>query len=171
MRIARSLLALVGAVVTGLAVAATPASAELSTMMRLAAVGAGDFVNSGTAPAGVDLVARVDISDQAMYVYLGEVLVHVFPVSTGRAGYGTPPGSYQAQWLAASWRSRKYNNAPMPWAVFFKGGYAIHGTTEVRRLGTPASHGCVRLHPANAKIFFQLVQQSGLDSTMIAIVR
>jgi len=171
MPIARSFIALVGAVVAGLTIAATPASAELSPLMRLAALGSGDLAASGSAPAGVDLVARVDISDQAMYVYVGNVLTHVFPVSTGRPGYGTPPGQYQAQWVAANWRSRKYNNAPMPWAVFFKGGYAVHGTTEVRRLGTPASHGCVRLQPSNAKIFFQLVQQSGLDSTLISIVR
>jgi lipoprotein-anchoring transpeptidase ErfK/SrfK len=69
------------------------------------------------------------------------------------------------------WRSRKYNNAPMPWAIFFHGGYAIHGTTDLRNLGRPASHGCVRLHPANAKAFFALVQKSGKDNTTISIVR
>ena len=170
MSISRSLFAVAGAMVVAVSVAATPASAELSKLMRIAALGGEDFAKSGTAPPTADLVARVDISDQKMYVYLDDILVNVFPVSTGRPGYGTPPGSYQAQWTSAFWRSRKYNNAPMPWAVFFKGGYAVHGTTEVRRLGTPASHGCVRLLPDNAKLFYQLVQKNGLDSTTIAIV-
>ena len=59
----------------------------------------------------------------------------------------------------------------MPWSVFFHGGYAVHGTTAVRRLGRPASHGCVRLHPANAKIFYKLVQQNGKENTLVSIVR
>jgi len=59
----------------------------------------------------------------------------------------------------------------MPWSVFFYKGYAIHGTTEIKRLGRPASHGCVRLHPDNAKVFFELVKSKGLDSTLISVVR
>ena len=102
---------------------------------------------------------------------LGDRLVETFKVSTGRMGYGTPAGAYQAQWLAAKWRSKKYHNAPMPWSVFFHGGYAIHGTTDIRHLGRPASHGCVRLHPDNAKKFFSLVMKNGRDNTTITIVR
>ena len=138
--------------------------------MRLAALSPG-VADNGTAPPGVPLTARVDLSEQAMYVYRGDDLLHVFAVSTGRMGYGTPVGQYQALWTAAYWRSKKYNNAPMPWSVFFHGGYAIHGTTEVWRLGRPASHGCVRLLPDNAKIFYSLVQQTGLDDTVISIVQ
>ena len=59
----------------------------------------------------------------------------------------------------------------MPWAVFFNGGYAVHGTTDVRNLGRPASHGCIRLHPDNAKTFFRMVQSSGKESTLISVVR
>jgi len=55
--------------------------------------------------------------------------------------------------------------------VFFHGGYAIHGTTDIRRLGKPASHGCVRLHPDNAKIFFQMVKDFGMENTLITVVR
>jgi lipoprotein-anchoring transpeptidase ErfK/SrfK len=117
------------------------------------------------------VAARVDLSDQRMYVYVDDMLVHVFKVSTGRKGYGTPTGRYRAQWLSAYHRSRKYDWAPMPWSVFFNGGYAVHGTTDIRRLGRPASHGCVRLHPNDAKIFFSLVRESGKDNTQIAIVR
>ena len=59
----------------------------------------------------------------------------------------------------------------MPWSVFFHGGYAIHGTTDIRHLGRVASHGCIRLHPDNAKLFFRLVQANGRDNTVITVVR
>ena len=117
------------------------------------------------------VVARIDLSDQTMTVYVEEKLVHVFKVSTGRRGYGTPTGRWNAKWLSPRHRSKKYHNAPMPWSVFFNGGYAVHGTTEVRRLGRPASHGCVRLLPANAKLFYKLVQENGKENTLVSIVR
>jgi lipoprotein-anchoring transpeptidase ErfK/SrfK len=117
------------------------------------------------------LVARIDLSDQRMYVYVDEMLVDVFKVSTARKGYVTPTGRYRAQWLSRYHRSRKYDWAPMPYSVFFHGGYAVHGTTDLKRLGRPASHGCVRLHPANAKTFFNLVKVSGKENTLISVVR
>ena len=81
-----------------------------------------------------------------------------FTVSTGRAGYGTPNGTYHPQRLAASWFSKLYYNSPMPHSIFFHGGYAIHGSYDINRLGGPASHGCIRLHPANAGTLFDLVK-------------
>ena len=117
------------------------------------------------------LVARIDISDQRMWVYVGERLVDVFKVSTARRGYVTPTGRYRALWLSRYHRSRKYDWAPMPYSVFFNGGYAVHGTTDLKRLGRPASHGCVRLHPKNAKTFFELVKVSGKENTIITVVR
>ncbi len=122
-------------------------------------------------PSVPTVVARIDLSDQTMTVYVDEKLSYEFKVSTGRRGYGTPTGQWNAGWLSAYHRSKKYHNAPMPWSVFFHGGYAVHGTTEVRRLGRPASHGCVRLHPANAKIFYQLVREYGKGNTLVSIVR
>jgi lipoprotein-anchoring transpeptidase ErfK/SrfK len=59
----------------------------------------------------------------------------------------------------------------MPHSVFFKGGYAIHGTEYIKSLGRPASHGCVRLHPDNARILYDLVQQAGVKNTSIRITR
>lgn len=117
------------------------------------------------------MVARIDLSDQTMSVYVEDELTYTFKVSTARSGYVTPVGRYTAEWLSPRHRSRKYDNAPMPWAVFFHGGYAVHGTTEIRRLGQPASHGCVRLHPDNAKAFFSLVKQVGMANTLITVVR
>ena len=71
--------------------------------------------------------------------------------------------------LARSWFSRKYYNSPMPHSIFFYGGFAIHGSYEISHLGRPASHGCVRLDPANATILFGLVQREGMAATTIVI--
>ena len=117
------------------------------------------------------VVARVDLSDQTMTIYVHEKLAYQFRVSTGRRGYGTPTGQWNAAWLSPRHRSKKYHNAPMPWSVFFHDGYAVHGTTEVRRLGRPASHGCVRLHPDNARIFYKLVKENGKENTLVSVVR
>jgi hypothetical protein len=114
--------------------------------------------------------ARVDLSEQRMTVYVDGRLTDTFKVSTGRGHYHTPTGSWHAQWLSPHHRSKKYHNAPMPWSVFFYKGYAIHGTTEISRLGQPASHGCVRLHPDNAKIFYDLVKEYGKANTRISVV-
>ena len=91
-----------------------------------------------------------------------EVLVDGRPtfewkVSTARKGYVTPTGSYKPTRLEEMWYSRKYDNSPMPHSVFFHGGYAVHATNAIKRLGTPASHGCIRLHPNDAADFYQLV--------------
>ena len=116
-----------------------------------------------------NLVAKVSLSSQTMVVTHNGVVKHRWRVSTGRKGYGTPTGSWSAKWASRNHRSRKYNNAPMPFAVFFKGGYAVHATYETKRLGRPASHGCVRLHPNNAATFFQMASRSGLSNTRIVI--
>lgn len=96
-------------------------------------------------------------------------LEYVWPVSTGREGFETPTGRYQPLWADAEHRSSIYEDAPMPHAVFFVGGYAIHGTTEVKNLGRRASHGCVRLDPANAQILFETVNLVGLKHTVITV--
>jgi len=125
-----------------------------------------------TAPlahAGVDI--HIDKSQQRMTVLVDGRIVHSWPVSTGRRGYGTPSGVYHPQWLARKWFSRRYYHSPMPYSIFFTRGYAIHGSYEISHLGGPASHGCVRLHPANAAILYGLVQRHGTGSTRIVISR
>lgn len=109
---------------------------------------------------------RVDLSTQTMHVASRSGESYVWPVSTGRAGYVTPRGVYRAQRLARMHYSRKYDMSPMPHSIFFRGGYAIHGTGAVKRLGTPASHGCVRLAPGNAAKLFALAQQEGARITI-----
>ena len=114
-------------------------------------------------PAFANILISVDKSTQQMSVSVDGVPRYRFAVSTGRAGYGTPNGTYHPQRLAASWFSKLYYNSPMPHSIFFHGGYAIHGSYDINRLGGPASHGCIRLHPANAATLFDLVKSEGMD--------
>jgi lipoprotein-anchoring transpeptidase ErfK/SrfK len=116
------------------------------------------------------LLAKIDVSQQKMRVYGGKKLLYSWKVSTGKRGFWTPRGKYKPKYMTKMHYSKKYNNSPMPYAVFFKGGFAIHGTRSVRRLGRPASHGCVRLRTSNAKKFYKLVMQKGRINTLIQIV-
>lgn len=107
--------------------------------------------------ADASIVVRVDKSTQTMRVIVDGEHRHTWSVSTGRVGYNTPVGTYSPQRLERNWRSRKYGMAPMPYSIFFRGGYAIHGTNMVGRLGRTDSHGCIRLAPANARTLFEMV--------------
>jgi len=119
------------------------------------------------AEAGVRV--QIDRDSQTMAVSVDGVHRYTWPVSTGRPGYGTPAGTYHPQWMAARWFSHVYDNAPMPHAIFFHGGFAIHGSYEISRIGRPASHGCVRLNPAAAAILFDLVREEGMRNTTIVV--
>ena len=120
-------------------------------------------------PAWAGVVVQIDKSSQRMAVRVDGSPRYNWPVSTGRSGYGTPSGVFHPQSMARRWFSRKYYNSPMPYAIFFHYGFAIHGTTDISRLGGPASHGCVRLHPSHAAALFALVQRDGPGSTRIEI--
>lgn len=115
------------------------------------------------------LEARIQLSTQTMTVTKHGRLIHTWRVSTARKGYVTPRGAWRPTRMHKMWRSRKYDNAPMPYSVFYHGGYAIHGTYSVKRLGSPASHGCVRLDTANAATFYGLVKQFGPGNTRIVV--
>ena len=138
-------------------------------MIAAALVAAGILVASQVPGTAASLVAHVDISSQTMTVSNYGLTVYVWRVSTARSGYHTPTGSYRPTALRRMWYSKKYDNSPMPFSVFFRGGYAIHGTGAVKRLGTPASHGCVRLHPSNAATLYSMIQQAGSGNTRIVI--
>ena len=138
-------------------------------MPRLAVVLAAVAVLlGGLAPAQAGIVVTVDKSAQRLSVAVDGAPRYQWPVSTARWGYRTPNGSYRPQWLARKWFSRKYDWSPMPYSIFFDGGYAIHGSYEISHLGRPASHGCIRLHPQNAAVLFALVKER-MDDTRIVV--
>jgi len=120
--------------------------------------------------AASNLVARVIISEQTMHVFHGGQLLYEWPVSTARTGKITPTGEWTAQWLSRNHRSSRYNNAPMPFSIFYSGHYAVHGTDQISMLGRPASAGCIRLHPDNARILFDMARAEGLQNTRIVVI-
>jgi lipoprotein-anchoring transpeptidase ErfK/SrfK len=114
--------------------------------------------------------ARIDISSQTMTVLIDGARRYVWKVSTGKRFYGTPTGTFRPKSLKRHHNSDRYENAPMPHSIFFFGGYAIHGTRSVSRLGRPVSHGCVRLAPGNAAALFDLVK-TNRSTTRIVVTR
>ncbi len=126
------------------------------------------FAATGKSAAS-QLIAHIDVSAQTMTVKKNGITLHQWPVSTARKGYRTPRGSWRPTRMHKMWYSRKYDMSPMPYSIFYHGGYAIHGTNAVKRLGRPASHGCVRLHTSNAKQLYSLVRQSGPGNTRIIV--
>jgi lipoprotein-anchoring transpeptidase ErfK/SrfK len=115
------------------------------------------------------LTANVSISTQTMTVMHRGTVIGRWPVSTARRGKVTPTGSWNAKWLSRYHKSSRYNGAPMPFSIFYNGNYAVHGTYQTKKLGRPASAGCVRLSPDNAAKLFSLVKAEGLENTRIII--
>lgn len=115
------------------------------------------------------LNVTIDLSNQIMQVQADDQVLHNWIVSTARRGYRTPIGTFRPLRLERVWYSTVYDNAPMPYSVFFHRGYAIHGTTEISKLGRPVSHGCVRLHPDNARMLFELIRRYGRSATTIVV--
>ena len=137
--------------------------------VRLAFAAAIAVLTMAFTPAQAGVVVHIDKSSQRMAVRVDGAMRYSWPVSTGRRGYGTPTGVFRPQMMARYWYSRKYYNSPMPHSIFFYGGFAIHGTNDLARLGGPASHGCVRLHPSHAAMLYGLVERNGRGSTRIEI--
>jgi lipoprotein-anchoring transpeptidase ErfK/SrfK len=116
------------------------------------------------------IIARVDKSSQTMTVYHHGEVIGRWKVSTARAGKVTPSGTWSAKSLSRYHRSSRYDNAPMPYSIFYSGHFAIHGTNQIKKLGRPASSGCIRLHPSNAAKLFRLVQSEGLRNMRVVVV-
>jgi lipoprotein-anchoring transpeptidase ErfK/SrfK len=119
--------------------------------------------------ASAAVQVRISLSQQSMNVNVDGAHYATWAISTGRQGYGTPAGTYRPQSMHRMHHSRRYNWTPMPHSIFFYHGFAIHGTSEVRNLGRPASHGCIRLSPGNARTLFGLVSRHGMRNTSITI--
>jgi L,D-transpeptidase catalytic domain len=124
----------------------------------------------GACAANAAVLITVDKSAQEMTVEVDGATRWQWKVSTGRTGHDTPNGTFRALSMDADHYSKQYDDAPMPHSIFFtNAGHAIHGSFVVRRLGAPASHGCVRVEPANATRLFALIAQQGMRNTTIVI--
>ena len=136
---------------------AFPANAQISSNSEIQSSSAAVRIN-------------IDKTKQKMTVFLDGVEKYDWPVSTGRAGYSTPSGTHTATSMNEVWYSKEWDNSPMPHSIFFiKDGHAIHGSYEVKTLGKPVSHGCVRVSPENAATLYALVKKIGLKNTEVVL--
>ena len=129
---------------------------------------------AGLLLAGSPALAKVDITvnkdSQIMTVAVDGVTKYRWPVSTGIPSRETPNGTFKAFRMEEDHYSKEFDDAPMPHSIFFtKIGHAIHGTMSEGRLGTPASHGCVRLSRANATTLYALVEEQGVLNTSVTL--
>jgi lipoprotein-anchoring transpeptidase ErfK/SrfK len=119
--------------------------------------------------ARADVLAHIDLSEQRLHLYVDGEKVDTWKISAGKKKGWTHTGTFRPQFLSKNHRSRLFRGAPMPYSVFYDSHWAVHGTTAINRLGTPASHGCVRLHPKNAAVLFNLVAKQGKNNSVIWI--
>ena len=122
--------------------------------------------------------ANIILSQQRMYVYENGVLLAIYKVTTGNKTHKTPcmnrkpSGPMYLKYTSKKFPGGNYMGlGNMPYAIFIKGGYAIHGTTpgNFSLLGRIGSHGCIRLHPVNAKTLYELVQKYTLKNTWVTV--
>ncbi|TLG76908.1 L,D-transpeptidase [Methylocystis sp. B8] len=128
--------------------------------MRFPVIAPAILVLASVGAANATTHIHINLSTQTMHVQSSSGS-YSWPVSTARSGYSTPRGSFAPTGMQAMHYSRKYHMSPMPHSIFFRGGYAIHGSYETGMLGRPASHGCVRLSPGHAAMLYQMVQSEG----------
>lgn len=138
-----------------------------SFLLRIVSVAAALSL-AGAAQAAVSIT--VDKDNQQMTVAVDGAVRYQWPVSTGLPSYETPSGAFKAFRMEADHYSKEWDDAPMPHSIFFtRRGHAIHGTDHVRRLGDPASHGCVRLSREHAATLFALVREQGVLNTTVTL--
>ena len=126
--------------------------------------------DSEAAPSESQILINIDKSLQQMTVFVDGIEKYSWPVSTGKYGYSTPSGTFTPTSMNEVWYSKQWDNSPMPHSIFFmKDGHAIHGSHEVKNLGKPVSHGCVRISPKNAAILYDLVKTNGMENTKVVL--
>lgn len=121
-----------------------------------------------TTPALAETNITISKSHQMMQVDTDEG-TYQWPVSTARKGYYTPTGTFHVQAMEKMHYSRLYDWSPMPSSIFFNGNIAIHGTPHTGNLGRPASHGCIRISPTNAKTLYDIVSKDRNGTTIRVI--
>ncbi len=116
------------------------------------------------------LLISVDKSAQRMTVKVDGNRQYEWPVSTGGGGFETPSGTFRPFRMEIDHFSKEWDNAPMPYSIFFtQNGDAIHGTYEQRSLGRAVSHGCVRLSRKNAATLWDLVNREKMANTTVVL--
>lgn len=126
-------------------------------------------VAAASVPARADLLITVDKSTQRLTVSKDGQALYNWPVSTGKTGHATPSGKFQAFRMERDHYSKEWDDAPMPYSIFFtKVGHAIHGTYS-KNLGMPVSHGCVRLSVGHAEQLYSMVQREGVLKTKVVL--
>jgi len=137
---------------------------------RLALMALAVLIVAAGTPAGAAVLITINKSTQRMTVAVDGEPRWTWPVSTGQLGYDTPSGSFTAFRMEADHFSKEWDDAPMPHSIFFTPkGHAIHGYLNTSHIGSPASHGCVRLAPDNAAKLYALVEQQGMTSTKVVL--
>ena len=125
---------------------------------------------AATSAAQAKIAITVDKDNQMMTVAVDGVTRYHWPVSTGNPSHETPNGSFRTFRMEADHFSKEFDDAPMPHSIFFtREGHAIHGTESEGHLGSPVSHGCVRLSRANASTLYALVEEQGVLNTTVTL--
>src|ERR1700742_1910066 len=138
--------------------------------MRSLFIAATTLMLFATGAAQAKISITIDKSAQLMTVNIDGVERYHWPVSTGNPSHETPNGSFRTFRMEEDHYSKEFDDAPMPHSIFFtKVGHAIHGTESEGRLGTPVSHGCVRLSRANATTLYALVEAQGVLNTSVTL--
>lgn len=116
----------------------------------------GQYLLVQTIPAGGDTRVVVDLLAQMAYVYRADKIVGASTISSAKRGMITPLGFWSILEKHKFYRSKKYENAPMPWMQRIDGyGIAFHGGNNP---GYPASHGCIRLPMKFAEKLYTLTK-------------
>ncbi len=117
---------------------------------------AGTFPDVGKREDWID----VDLSSQTLAAYRGEDLIDTFLVSTGIARYPTITGSYHiyVKYRYADMAGPGYYLKDVPYVMYFKDGYGLHGTYWHNNFGTPMSHGCINLETSNAAWLYNFAE-------------
>src|SRR3954454_11489487 len=143
---------------------------EAKSKMRSLVIVLAGLAFAACSSAHAKVAITVDKDAQRMTVAVDGVERYHWPVSSGLPSYETPNGSFRAFRMEEDHYSKEFDDAPMPHSIFFtKIGHAIHGTDSVNRLGSPASHGCVRLSRENASKLWDLVKQEGVLNTTVTL--
>src|ERR1700712_178277 len=138
--------------------------------MRSLVVALAGLAFAACSSAQAKVAITVDKDAQQMTVAVDGVERYHWPVSSGLPSYETPNGSFRTFRMEEDHYSKEFDDAPMPHSIFFtKIGHAIHGTDSESKLGSPASHGCVRLSRANATTLYALVQAEGVLNTTVTL--